>query len=286
MSDSDRAPAPAPPALFRAGVIENRRLSTTLRRMTLAVPEDWGPPLPGQFVSLTLDRPWNDAGPGRIEGPLLRRPFSVAGFRRQGRSCRIELLYAAVGQVTDRLGTVASGTEIDLLGPLGTAFPSDGIADPLLVGGGRGIAPLWFYAWERQRRGLAFTLLYGARTGAELIALADLPAERVHLASEDGARGLRGTAGGLLEAQGAAHAGPVLSCGPHGMLQAVAAWARLQGRPCWVSVESIFGCGVGLCGGCAVPAPGGGYHWACHDGPVIDARELDWERWTNDSTRA
>jgi dihydroorotate dehydrogenase electron transfer subunit len=267
-------------------VIENRRVSTTMRRLTLAVPEAWGAPLPGQFISLTLDRPWDDAGPGGIDGPLLRRPFSVSDFHRQGASCRLEILYAEVGHVTGRLGAVPSGTEIDLLGPLGTAFPMDGIADPVLVAGGRGVAPFVFYARERQRRGLDLTLLYGARTGAELIALPDLPADRVHVASEDGERGMRGTACTLLETLGAGHDGPVLSCGPHGMLQAVVAWTRAHGRRSWVSVEAIFGCGVGLCGGCAVPARGGGYHWACRDGPVIDAEELDWERWTLESTCA
>ena len=286
MTHADRSPAQSPPTLFHAGVIENRRVSTTMRRMTLAVPEDWGPPRPGQFVSLTLDRPWDDAGAGVIDGPLLRRPFSVSDFRREGASRRIEILFAEAGHVTGRLAVVPSGTEIDLLGPLGTAFPSDGIADPVLVAGGRGVAPFVYYARERLRRGLAFTLLYGARTGAELIALPDLPADRVHLASEDGARGMRGTACSLLEARGTAHDGPVLSCGPHGMLQAVVAWARARGRHCWVSVESVFGCGIGLCGGCAVPAREGGYHWACRDGPVIDAEELDWKRWTSDSTCA
>jgi dihydroorotate dehydrogenase electron transfer subunit len=286
MTQAERSRLPAPPALFRAGVIENRCVSTAMRRLTLAVPDDWGPPLPGQFVSLTLDRPWDDAGPGRVDGPLLRRPFSVSDFRREGASCRLEILYAEAGHVTSRLAAVPSGTEIDLLGPLGTAFPSDGIADPVLVAGGRGVAPFVFYARERRRRGRAFTFLYGARTGAELIALPDLPADRLHLASEDGERGMRGTAGALLETLGAAHDGPVLSCGPHGMLHAVAAWTRARGRRCWVSVESIFGCGVGLCGGCAVPAREGGYRWACRDGPVIDAEELDWERWTSDSTCA
>ena len=286
MTQPDRSTGVAPPALFRAGVIENRRVSKALRRLTLAVPEDWGPPLPGQFVSLTLERPWDDVGPGRADGPLLRRPFSVSDFRRDGAHCRIEILYAAVGQVTGRLALTPSGTELDLLGPLGTSFPSEGLADPVLVAGGRGVAPFVFYARARARRGLAFTLIYGARTGAELVALPELPADHVHLASEDGARGTCGTAGALLDARGAGHDGPILSCGPHGMLHAVAAWARSRGRRCWVSVESIFGCGVGLCGGCAVPARGGGFRWACRDGPVIDAEELDWERWASESTCA
>jgi len=62
------------------------------------------------------------------------------------------------------------------------------------------VAPFVFYARERRRRGRAFTFLYGARTGAELIALPDLPADRLHLASAVtaiGPRRLVGTAAGF-----------------------------------------------------------------------------------------
>jgi len=275
---------PARPVAIRAGVIENLRVSTTMRRLTLAVPEGWGPPLPGQFVSLALGPDWDDGSSGTVDGTLLRRPFSVADFRIDGRSHRLDVLYAPVGSETRRLADAPAGAAIDLLGPLGTAFPLEAGGSPLLVAGGRGIAPFVFYARERLRRGRAATLLYGARTGAELIALPDLPADRVFLAAEDGTRGAHGTACTLLEDHGPRQAGPVLSCGPHGMLHAVAAWARAHGRKCWVSVESIFGCGIGLCGGCAVPARESGFRWACRDGPVMDAEELDWERWKTEST--
>jgi dihydroorotate dehydrogenase electron transfer subunit len=258
----------AEPAVVAAGVIANRRLSTTIRSLTLAVPDGWGPPRPGQFVSLALE--------GGVE--LLRRPFSVAGFAADRMHRRVELLYAPVGTVTERLAAVEPGTEIDLLGPLGSVFPFEVAGRPVLVAGGRGIAPLAFYAAERARRGLSFTLLYGARGGAELIALPELPVDSIHLASEDGACGTTGTAAALLECEAASGEGPVLACGPHGMLAAVAAWAHARSRPCWVSAEAVFACGMGLCGGCAVPARGGGYRWVCRDGPVMDAEGLEWAR--------
>jgi dihydroorotate dehydrogenase electron transfer subunit len=35
-------------------------------------------------------------------------------------------------------------------------------------------------------------------------------------------------------------------------------------------------CGVGACQGCVVKGVKG-YLTVCHDGPVFDAREIDWE---------
>jgi dihydroorotate dehydrogenase electron transfer subunit len=231
-------------------------------------------------VSLALESPWEDEAPGAAAEALLRRPFSVAGFVAGPGVRRLELLYAPVGRVTRRLTAAAPGAAIDLLGPLGTSFPWDEPERPLLVAGGRGIAPLAFVARERARRGLPLRLLYGARAAAELVTLEELPEGALEEASEDGGRGLRGTALDLLDAAGADRAGPVMACGPHGMLAAVARWALTRDRACWVSVEETFACGMGLCGGCAVPSRGGGFRWACRDGPVIAAAELDWPRWT------
>jgi len=69
------------------------------------------------------------------------------------------------------------------------------------------------------------------------------------------------------------------------MLAAVADWARSREIPCWVSLEEVFGCGIGICAGCAIPAiksHGGEYGrvlWACGVGPVVAAEDVDWERW-------
>jgi dihydroorotate dehydrogenase electron transfer subunit len=74
----------------------------------------------------------------------------------------------------------------------------------------------------------------------------------------------------------------VMACGPRPMLAAVARWAAERAIACLVSLETVFGCGTGLCGGCAVPAAGEPRHylWACREGPVLEAQRLDWEAWS------
>ncbi len=270
--------AGAEPQRFRAGILENRAVSLDLWEMTLAVPAAWGPPLPGQFVSLAIS-PGHTGGP---EGSLLRRPFSVAGYAKAGDRARLSLLYAPVGRVTHRMVLLEPGTSLDTLGPLGCPFPLEFEEPAALVAGGRGVAPILFLADELTRTGRRCEIFYGAKTAYQL-----LPPERFHpapvsLATDDGTRGRKGPVGELLHEESARERpGAVFACGPEPMLAALARWALARGIDCHVSVEAVFGCGLGLCGGCAIPAAGErrGFVWACREGPVMDAREVDWDAW-------
>jgi len=72
----------------------------------------------------------------------------------------------------------------------------------------------------------------------------------------------------------------IYTCGPPGMLAAVARLAEARGIPCQTSVEANMACGFGACMGCAVEArsreAGPHYKLVCKDGPVFDSRELVW----------
>jgi dihydroorotate dehydrogenase electron transfer subunit len=63
------------------------------------------------------------------------------------------------------------------------------------------------------------------------------------------------------------------------MLSVVHDMAEGADIACEISVEEIMACGVGACMSCAVPAAGGGYLHACKDGPVVEASDIDFERW-------
>lgn len=283
----DTAPArplrPAAPTTACGRVLANDEVASGLYLMRLALPGDWGPVAPGQYVSITIEPPWEDTRSGEGGVALLRRPFSVAGRGTTAGDPFIELVYARVGKVTQRIAQLGPGDTVSVLGPTGTAFPSAPDVHHLLVGGGRGIAPLLLLGRELRSAGVAYTLVYGTRTRAEWVPLGELAAG-AHLATEDGSGGKRGTVIDLLEGLAAADRTVVSACGPHGMLEAVAHWAQRSSWPCWVSVEEVFGCSVGLCGGCAIPAraPAGSYErflWACREGAVVAAERIDWDAW-------
>ena len=69
----------------------------------------------------------------------------------------------------------------------------------------------------------------------------------------------------------------VFACGPHPMLEAVAALARGLGLPCQVSLEEIMACAVGGCAGCVVEVKtpeGPAMKRVCVDGPVFEAGQV------------
>ena len=229
--------------------------------------------------------------------PLIPRPFSIY---RQGDGL-LEFLIKVMGRGTRALADCRAGQELRLIGPLGNGWPTlDGDGEPwVLLAGGVGSAP-FYMAIEQALAGMdgakpapaeSITYLQGAATKGLLY---DLDAYRelgvsVHAATDDGSEGFHGNVLSLLQqgvASGELPASPrLLACGPDPMLRAVEDFARARGLACWLSLETLMGCGVGICNGCPVPTrpegPLGAWPNAkcCVEGPVfsVDAITLHEE---------
>ena len=249
-------------------------------------------PAPGQFAMLT------PPGAGAA-GLLLARPFSIArAWPANANALRLGFLYTKVGRGTALMTRAAAGATFDVLGPLGRGFPDAGDGPALLVGGGRGTAPLVMLAEALEARGREVHFLVGARGRADFAGPGEMGATlartRVWEACEDGSRGHRGRVLDLF-AQEAALAAALAtkgaslhSCGPHGLLAAVHALGARHGVPAFASIEAHMACGTGICRSCVVPRPAGGppppaganpaYLIACAEGPVVPAGAVDWAR--------
>jgi dihydroorotate dehydrogenase electron transfer subunit len=112
--------------------------------------------------------------------------------------------------------------------------------------------------------------------------------EKVHIATEDGSMGKKGLSTDLLrdylDSSEKKARKTFFACGPRPMLEAVSRLAAEHAVPCHVSVEERMACGVGACMGCSVRMKAGGYKRVCKEGPVFDAREIEWEcRGSNES---
>jgi dihydroorotate dehydrogenase electron transfer subunit len=260
----------APPRRVDAPVLRNAAEGGPHRRLVLAAPPDWPPPVPGQFVMLHLG-----GGVAPRFDPLLPRPMAV--FRTESRGGRVELevLYKVVGRGTALMAGLREGDRLGVVGPLGRGFP-----DPLpgergvLVGGGTGIASLYLLA---ARLGGPARVLLGARRAEEIMGRADFEAlgVEVQIATEDGSAGLRGLVTDLLPpilAEGGALC--LYACGPTPMMQRAAASAAAGGVTCFLSLENRMACGFGVCLGCAVARRDEGFFLVCRDGPVLEARDL------------
>ncbi len=247
------------------------RLTDSLFRLTLSAPHIAASAQPGQFVM---------AACGPTLDPLLRRPLSIHQTSKDG---NIQLLFKVIGRGTQLLSDLRPGNTLDLIGPLGQGFQAPQETPVCLVGGGIGIAPLFFLAQTLLRGSFAVDsglVLLGARTGEEIEQLAAEFNELgflVEAATDDGSFGHHGLVTDLLPSSLPKMKG-VYACGPFAMMAAVAGLCRNTKVPCAVSLEASMACGLGACLGCAIHGAGGGYKHVCKHGPVFDAEEIAWNR--------
>jgi NAD(P)H-flavin reductase len=222
-------------------------------------------PRPGQFYMLAAAERW---GGGADERPYLPRAFSFARTRRTGEGVELDFLLEAIGPGTERLGALAQGEELALVGPLGVGFtPPDGSA--VLVGGGIGAAPVLALADELPDA----TILLGFRSGAHAEG-ASLFAN-AEVATDDGSVGRQALVTDLLaERLDADPDATVYACGPPPMLEAVRSLCADRGVSAQLALESGMACGFGACFGCVVPTKEG-YVRLCLEGPVLDADRLE-----------
>lgn len=261
------------PRLDPARVRSQRETQPGFFWLELELPADYPDVLPGQYLNLRA---------GTRLDPLFRRPFGVVEFRREAGAAVIELFYGVVGRGTQAMAAWKEGDVVDCLGPLGTSYTVQADRPALLVAGGRGAAPLlYLYRLLRERGHDTVRFAFGARSAGLLFGLDRIAEGDLLVATEDGSAGETGTIVQALDRRDEWLAGsPALyACGPERFLAATARLAAARELSCQVSLEGVYGCGLGLCRGCAVPLLGETrYLMQCTEGPVIDAARVDWER--------
>ena len=139
--------------------------------------------LPGQFVQVRVDG---------SPSTYLRRPISIHDVDYQRNE--IMLLVQQVGEGTRHLAAAEKGAAINMVLPLGNgfSFPEKG-EKCLLVGGGIGIAPLYYLAKVMGEKEIRPTLLLGGKSASDLIRLADYrQLGETFVTTEDGSLGEKG----------------------------------------------------------------------------------------------
>jgi dihydroorotate dehydrogenase electron transfer subunit len=216
---------------------------------------------PGQFVMAWL--------PGLDE-----KPFSLV------RADPVTLTIARVGPFSDAIHALAPGDRLWIRGPLGQPFTLPPAPRPdspktfslLLIGGGYGVAPLYFLAERALAAGWSASMVIGAQTATDVVFAGRFAALGAHveITTDDGSLGLRGVATDAAEQlldrarrQGVGDYQALYACGPEPMLDAVEQLAHTCRMPAQLSYERYMRCGFGVCGSCAR------HGWlVCRDGPV------------------
>jgi dihydroorotate dehydrogenase electron transfer subunit len=103
------------------------------------------------------------------------------------------------------------------------------------------------------------------------------PGVKVVVATENGTAGKKGRVTELLPAY-ISGADQVFSCGPMPMYKDMCRqWqTMLLGKPAQVSLETVMGCGRGICYGCTIKTRQG-LKEVCSDGPVFELNDVLWD---------
>ncbi|WP_042406603.1 dihydroorotate dehydrogenase electron transfer subunit [Streptacidiphilus carbonis] len=230
---------------------------------------------PGHFAALAVG--------GEDSSMLLRRAFWI--HRADPAAETVSLVVAERGRGTRELLRSRVGGTVDLVAPLGTAFPQPaGPMTALFVAGGYGSAPLFALAEQIAAQGGAVGFILGATTAERLFGVETARAltPDVLVTTDDGSAGIKGLATlPLAEAVKAIGAQAVYSCGPAAMLRAVTEVATAEGARSFCAVEERMACGVGVCMTCVLPVVGedgvSRFVRSCVDGPCFDGTRVRWD---------
>ena len=236
-------------------IIENKPLTDCVYKMILQG-DTSAITAPGQFVNIKLD------------GLFLRRPISVSDVN----SDLLTIIYKVVGKGTAQMAAMTEG-ELDVLTGLGNGYDLTLSGDqPVLLGGGVGVPPMYMLAKQLIEQGKKVRVILGFNTAAELFYEEEFKAlgAEVTVTTVDGSKGIKGFVTDALSTMDYSY---FYTCGPEPMLKAVYKTAKTSGQ---MSFEKRMGCGFGACMGCSCKTITG-YKRICKEGPVMKKEEILWE---------
>ena len=209
----------------------------------------------GQFVNIQLS------------GMFLRRPISVCDYDET----TLTIIYKVVGKGTEAMSGMKPGEKLDILTGLGNGYDiSLSGENPVLLGGGVGVPPMYNLAKKLIAEGKKVSVILGFNTQSEIFYEEQFKALGcdVTVTTVDGSYGVKGFVTDALPASYSYF----YTCGPEPMLKAVYKATSTSGQ---MSFEERMGCGFGACMGCSCKTLTG-YKRICKEGPVMKKEEILW----------
>lgn len=229
-----------------AKIIYNKKLTDEYYLMKIEQEND---AKMGQFCML---RAWDN-------DPLLSRPLSI--YDRDSES--LTFLYKVIGKGTEIMSRLKEGEDISCQGPYGSSFPQvkGKIA---MVGGGVGIAPLYYAAKEVSKASDTEVDIFFSLRGVEILR-DELTSVSDNLTLKTNERVVS-----LVDYDKYDY---VFTCGPDALMKDVYESAKGKKATVYASLERRMGCGMGICYVCTCKTKDGN-KLTCKDGPVFLASEV------------
>ena len=235
-------------------IIKNENIAPSVYKMVLAG-DTSAITNAGQFVNI------------KIDGLFLRRPISVYDVDDK----TVTIIYKVVGKGTEELSKMAKGS-LDILTGLGNCYDLSLSGDnPVLIGGGVGVPPMYNLAKRLIAMGKKVSVILGFNTKAEIFCEQDFKdlGASVTVTTVDGSYGVKGF---VTDAMKDMEYSYFFCCGPEPMLKAVYKTGVTSGQ---FSFEERMGCGFGACMGCSCKTVAGNIR-ICKEGPVLKKENILW----------
>ena len=234
-------------------ILSNEALTRDVYRMVLSG-DTSAITAPGQFVEIALP------------GKFLRRPISVCDWAENS----LTLIYKVVGHGTEQMAALPAGTRLDVLTGLGNGYDTTLSGEnPVLVGGGVGVPPLYALCKKLIAEGKKPRVILGFNKESEIFLKQEFEALGIptQIATADGSVGTKGFVTDVLKNLDYSY---FYSCGPMPMFRAMEDVVTSSGQ---YSFEERMGCGFGACMGCSIQTKSGAKR-VCKDGPVFIREEV------------
>ena len=208
----------------------------------------------GQFVSVLCPN------------KTLRRPFSICDFDKENKI--LSILIKLKGEGTKYLSNWKENDEINFLAPMGNGFELFEDKKALLVGAGIGIAPLLFLKKEMKKKNITNYLVSGFKTEDEIIKGSDKTVVGGSVLDD---------IENIIKDK---NIDIIYSCGPNIVLKKLSQTAKKLNIPCYVALERVMACSIGVCRGCIIKLIKNNEinnFSVCKDGPIFKGEEILWD---------
>lgn len=262
------------PEMKLARLVKKEQLKPDIFKFSVEAPSIVEKSKPGNFIEIRVSNGLD---------PFLRRPISIYNLDKENGI--LEFIFQVKGNGTKILAKKETGSDIDIIGPLGFGtFKYDKYENLAIIGGGIGVFPLYELAKCAKKDGKNVNTYLGFRN-VDFVVLEDefrKVSDNLTLTTDDGSYSKKGFAISYLEKDlEEGKIDSIYACGPLPMLRAVRVLAIKKDIPCQVSLEERMGCGLGVCLGCAVKTAKSTkenpeYWHVCKGGPVFQAKEVEF----------
>lgn len=240
-------------AIFK--VLTNRMLTENVFEMCMSG-DTSAITAPGQFINIKLNN------------FFLRRPISICDYDEK----TITIIYKTVGNGTEKMSELEVYDALDVLVGLGNGFDTSKSGNnPVLIGGGVGVPPMFNLCKKLLNEGKKVSVILGFNSKTEIFyedEFKSLGAD-VTVTTVDGSYGVKGFVTDALKNINYSY---FYTCGPMPMFRAIERTAVTSGQ---YSFEERMGCGFGACMGCSCKTKYGNKR-ICKDGPVLEREEIIW----------